>query len=329
MTKIYFGTNRKPNRKSNPTDFGGEFSDMGLANLRFGSAQVDLAGAAPAIDLDVYPEVTPKTRVKPDFLGDVQRRMADEGADVIVFVHGFNVSFTEALVSAARMKEAYTAAAGRPFEVVVFSWPSNGEVLHYRSDRKDAEASGYALTRGLEFLFRFLARMNEEEACEQRLHLVCHSMGNYALRWAVQAMKEERRVLPRVFEEIILAAADEDDDCFEHDFKLGDLPALGQRVTVLFNRNDWALGVSDLAKGNMDRLGASGARRPRMVHHKISLVDCTDVVRGRLRRDPIEHGYFLDQQTVVGDIGDVLRGLASDQIGGRRFIAEKNVYRLG
>ena len=323
MTRVFFGTNRKPDRKQRPRNFGGQFSDLGLANLRFGAADV-APGPGGAVDLDVYPEVTPNTRVKPDFLGDVQRRMRSEGADVLVFIHGFNVDFFEALRSAALMKERYSEVTGRPFEVVVFSWPSNGKTLHYRSDRKDAEASGYAFTRGLEFLFRFLGRMSAQDACDQRLHLICHSMGNYALRWALQAMKEERRALPRVFDEIILAAADEDDDAFEHDFKLGDLPALGQRITVLFNRNDRALGVSDVTKGNMDRLGASGARRPHMVHNKITLVDCTPVARGL-----VEHSYYLRSQEVVDDICDVLKSTPSDEIGGRRFLPEKNSYRLG
>ena len=40
MVKVYFGTNRKPNRKSAPDDFGREFSEDGLANLRFGMAEV-------------------------------------------------------------------------------------------------------------------------------------------------------------------------------------------------------------------------------------------------------------------------------------------------
>ena len=40
MVKVYFGTNRKPNRKTAPDDFGHEFSAEGLANLRFGMAEV-------------------------------------------------------------------------------------------------------------------------------------------------------------------------------------------------------------------------------------------------------------------------------------------------
>ena len=40
MVKVYFGPNRKPNRKKAPDDFGQGFSDDGLANLRFGMAEV-------------------------------------------------------------------------------------------------------------------------------------------------------------------------------------------------------------------------------------------------------------------------------------------------
>ena len=40
MVKVYFGTNRKPNRKTKPDDFGRGFSEAGLASLRFGMAEV-------------------------------------------------------------------------------------------------------------------------------------------------------------------------------------------------------------------------------------------------------------------------------------------------
>ncbi len=40
MVKVYFGTNRKPNRKTKPDDFGRDFSEAGLASLRFGMAEV-------------------------------------------------------------------------------------------------------------------------------------------------------------------------------------------------------------------------------------------------------------------------------------------------
>ncbi len=48
MVKVYFGTNRKPNRKTAPNDFGQGFSEAGLASLRFGMAEVT------GDDLDSY-----------------------------------------------------------------------------------------------------------------------------------------------------------------------------------------------------------------------------------------------------------------------------------
>ena len=40
MVKVYFATNRNLNDAKNPTDFGEDFSANGLANLRFGEAEV-------------------------------------------------------------------------------------------------------------------------------------------------------------------------------------------------------------------------------------------------------------------------------------------------
>ncbi len=40
MVKVYFTTNRRPNNRENPTDFGTDFNEDGLASVRFGEAEV-------------------------------------------------------------------------------------------------------------------------------------------------------------------------------------------------------------------------------------------------------------------------------------------------
>lgn len=322
MINVYFGTNRRPNRKQNPTDFTGEFSPEGLADLRFGRAEFD-----PARDvvrsIEVFHE-TPSGTVlgSVQLMGSLQERMRKNQADAMIFIHGFNVSFQDALRSAARLQAAYSTP-DRPLEVVAFSWPSDGSATHYPSDRHDAKASGLAIARGLGKLVRFLHALDAENACQRKLFLVCHSMGNYVLRSAVSELIKMHRTLPRVFAEVVLAAADEDDDTFELDHKLARLPELTDRVSVYFNRGDRALTASDYLKGNPDRLGSDGPRKPRAVHAKISLVDCSDVVGGLL-----EHDYFISSPRVIADIRPVLLGVNSEQVPGREYVLQSNRYRL-
>ena len=88
--------------------------------------------------------------------------------------------------------------------------------------------------------------------CNQRIHLVAHSMGVWALHHAVSRLAGELQMepLPRIFEHVLLMAADEDDDTFEHPLKLGLLPGMAKFVHVYHSRSDRILDVSDLTKGN-------------------------------------------------------------------------------
>ena len=127
----------------------------------------------------------------------------------------------------------------------------------------------------------------------------------------------------RLFNQVLLMAADEDDDTFEHSYKLKPLPGLAKRVSVFFNNNDRAMAVSDKTMGNPDRLGDDGPRVPRGISGKVTLIDCTPIVEG-----VVEHCYFLDTPRVVEDMQDVLRGTAADKISRREFLQETNRYRL-
>ena len=132
MAKVYFGTNRNPNRKTKPDDFGRGFSKAGLASLRFG--MVEFTGE----DLDTYdlylaPERLPedagrKTKDgKGAILGSlnvfdrVRRKMVEHSRDTVIFIHGYNVSFKEALTDAARLKRNFSTAAGGPGVNVYFN----------------------------------------------------------------------------------------------------------------------------------------------------------------------------------------------------------------
>ncbi|MYF71275.1 MAG: alpha/beta hydrolase [Proteobacteria bacterium] len=339
MTTVYFGTNRRPNRKRKPDDFGSNFSDDGLANLRFGVAEVS-GDRLENYQLEIAPE-----RLRSDWerkikdgpgsvLGSetvfrrVRQEMIDHSCDTVVFIHGYNVSFHQALTSAARLKQKLSEGqGGMHLNMVLFSWPSDGSMMPYvayANDRQDALASGPAFARGLLKLADFLRGATPEQSCDQRIHLIAHSMGNYVLRHTVQHYIAQSQGRPaRLFDQVLLMAADEDDDAFEHDNKLKPLPRLAKRVYVYFNSKDRAMAVSDKTKGNPDRLGDDGPRVPRGVPGKVSLIDCTPVVGGL-----VEHSYYLDTPIVVTDMQSVLAGTPSNEIDGRKYVQETNCYRL-
>ncbi|ESQ10523.1 MAG: alpha/beta fold hydrolase [Thiohalocapsa sp. PB-PSB1] len=326
MSTIYFGTNRDPNRLPSPDDFGDAFSRDGLANLRFGQAEVDPDNGGVST-LELYPEQPDGTLLGSTKLFEtLQQRMLDNHGDLLIFIHGFNTTFKEALQTAAILQQKYRIDGEEPLNVVTFSWPSDGKPSSYRNDRHDAKSSGLAFARGIQKVLEFLTHLDANRNCKRDMHLIAHSMGNYLLRHAVQEMLEQNPgPLPRLFEQIILAAADEDDDALEKDHKLKRLPELSRRVSVYFNRGDRALNISDWTKGNPDRLGSDGPRRPTEVPMKVSLVDCGDVVGGA-----VEHNYFYAHQKVVSDIIETLKGTPDDDRPGLRrdFDSRRNRWRL-
>ena len=343
MVKVYFGTNRKPNRKSNPDGFGHEFSDDGLANLRFGMAEVT-GEALDHYELYLAPEKLRTDRERKvkgaagSVLGSlnvfqrVRAKMTEKQRDTVIFIHGYNVSFGEALTSAAHLKINFSKNEDGPgTNVALFSWPSDGSMMPfiaYANDRQDAAASGPAFARGLLKLADFLRGSTPKEACDHRIHLVAHSMGNYVLRHTVQEILAHHPGRPpRIFDQVFLMAADEDDDTFEHDYKLKQLPRLAKRVNVYFNNGDRAMAISDKTKGNPDRLGDDGPRVPRGIPGKVTLIDCTPVVE-RHTDGLVEHSYFLNNPKVVADMRQVLVGTPSDQFSNRDYIHETNRYRL-
>ena len=332
-----------------PRNFGTQLNNRG-SFLRFGKAQV-------SDEMDSVTEITvAPERIRPgrrsQLLGSTAmfeeiREKMRVGIDTVLFIHGFNYTFHESLIDAARLKRTYETD-DCPYTFFVFSWPSDGSLMPYiayANDRADARTSGTALGRGLLKLGAFVQRVLEElgprvrsdlgrdpesarqrrEFCGGRLHLMAHSMGAYALRHAVQGMRREiGDDLPRLFDEILLFAPDEDADAFEHDHKLALLPRLGRRVTVYHNREDIPLAISDMTKGNPDRLGADGPAHPHLLPAKVSVVDCTDVADGFQ-----EHRYHKDTIRVIDDIRSVLRSTRPNSLGNRRFVPDSMSFDLG
>lgn len=339
MTRVYFVTNRKPNRKHNPDNFGKDFNEEGVAALRYGYAEVS------GEHLDQYEVSVARERLVLDrehgrldrrktvlgsreVMAGVREAMLQNGCDTLVFIHGYNVTLRQALTASARLARNFSAHdGGKGVNVVLFSWPSDGSAmpyLAYGSDRQDARPSGPAFARAFLKLADFLHGATPEEECAQRLHLVAHSMGNYVLRHAVQELRSRYPGRPpRVFDQVFMMAADEDDDSFEHAHKLQLLPRMARRVNVYFNNGDVALHISDKTKGNPDRLGTDGPRLPQQVPAKVTQVDCTAVVEGA-----VEHSYYLDSNRVVDDMLRALAGTPADEIAHRKYVADSNRYRL-
>jgi len=331
---VFFVTNRDYQPDNKLMVFGPRFNPDGVGALRFGRARYSDGAAGPVLkDAFVYPERKAgevfTTQGSASFLDDMKAAMATPSRDTLVFVHGFNVSFRGALDAGARLARQ-VRVDGKPMNVVVFSWPSDGEavpLMSYYSDREDARASGAALARAFLKLRDYVAQLPEADYCNQRIHLLAHSMGNYVLRQGMQALKgKDENNLVRLFDQIIMAAPDEDDDAFEDDRKLRLLPRIGRQVTVYFNPEDRALLISDKTKANPDRLGSDGPRMIDLLPKKVTLVDCRNV--GATGDAFARHSYYVGSGAVARDLGAVLNGEEPTLIANRAWIDADRAWRL-
>ena len=244
---------------------------------------------------------------------DIQKEM-QQSHDVLIFVHGLNVAWNDAVASAPALQEmlnADTARTKKQTIVVLFTWPSDGQALpfvSYKSDLLDAAGSGAAVGRGVLKLRDFLIQLRRVDSnlCNQEFHILCHSMGNYVLQNAVAKIAQHSNgpAMPRIFDHIFMCAPDVNDDVLEKGNPLGRLHEITRNVTVYFNTGDLALHVSDYTKGNPDRLGTAGAAHPSWLHHKIHQVDCSDTVSG-----VVEHSYYLTGR-INKDIRQSIAGVA-------------------
>lgn len=262
---------------------------------------------------------------------DLRKAML-KNSDALVYIHGFNVSWSEAVASAASLQlmlNRHNITGDNTTMVILFTWPSDGMALpyaSYKSDRTEASGSGKAFGRGLLKLRDYLERLktdsreNKSVLCNQEIHLLCHSMGNYVLQNTLKRMRSYAygRSLPRLFQHVFMCAPDVNDDILEPDNAMGDLHEITRNVTVYHNKGDVAMSISDYTKGNPDRLGHEGAARPAQLHRKYHQVDCSSLVTGL-----VEHSYYL-WGPVNNDIILSVDGVAQDDSISRRRIMLAN-----
>jgi esterase/lipase superfamily enzyme len=350
---VRFVTNREETKGKIP--FGSGLHRKSPLYLRYGSATVALSeGKKKQYELKsvtVAPEVMPgidaslSAEVKygsSQIYTELQADLIANNAHLLVFLHGFACDFKDAMLRAAELKHRWSTPE-RPLEVAVFSWPADGQMvpfLNYASDRDDARSSAKAMARALHRLvenFRALDQARREAIrlrktpppqCGARLHLVAHSMGNYALRNAFQALRSDMGgKVPRLFDTIFLMAADEDNDAFEDETKFMHLPDLAHSVHVYFAQNDGALVISDTTKMHPDRLGTTGPRTLSNLPQKVTLVDCANVSSTASLSDA-NHQYYRQRPEVLADVQAVLGGESPDQIPNRDFVPNKRAFRI-
>lgn len=207
------------------------------------------------------------------------------GRHVLLFVHGFNNKFEDAVFRFAQIVHD----SGADVAPVLFTWPSRGSVLAYGYDR---ESTNYS-RNSLETTLRDLAG----DPSVGEITVLAHSMGNWLTLESLRQMAiRDRRVAPKI-RDVILAAPDVDVDLAREAFR--DLGTARPRLTLMVSNDDQALAVSRLVWGDSVRLGAINPAvepyRSDLEQAKVTVVNLTAVKSD----DPLNHAKFASGDVVA------------------------------
>lgn len=329
---VYFATNRIWDGKEG---FGAVCCDPPgrlLAGKAACVASADPAAEGSCVNVAVATPDDPDTGLVDTLRGWLDQARK-EGRLPLLFVHGFNFGFAEAMARTASLCAWLEAGDGPDLAPFAFTWPSNGmgSLDAYRDDQKDAEQSGLALAR----LIAALATLQPKTAPVY----LAHSMGARATRYGMEAIEPMLARLPKpVFRQAVIMAGDDVADVLDHPWRavtpdssaggLRPIAELARYVTIGVNRDD---GVVWLISGNVnrgDRLGTAGPAHPGDLPSNVRVVDYSYVVAGKeLKPVPpteaeanwIGHQYFRnDPRTRVDLVKLLTTDGPPDQVQGRR-----------
>ena len=335
MVDILFATNRILASANPLSPFGerdvaaGEALYCGLATVE--SIDVNASSSGRITNIDKL--------VQGNFQQDQHlARIYSSPNDILVFVHGAANSFTDSITRAA-YNQTWLAASGlanSTFDVIAFSWPAcsytmaniPGDYFDYISDQHAAAKSAAQFGSFLNQMAALRAAV--DQLGTKRINLLCHSMGNYMLAGAVRTFLAMANTTDKIFDEVILAAADETATTFAapNDDRLSQLWKVGREITVYHSRNDVAMQLSHLVNRDY-RLGYDGP--PNQADTQFfspavyEFVDCSgirDYIGSGIDRT---HQYYRQSPTVRGDIVQSLAGFTPTR---PKYDPETNLYYL-
>lgn len=319
--RVWYGTNRtlETGDATLATDTADVFEGTGenAGRLQLGRADVWLPrliedggsrergetphvqGQAPR-DADKLAEYVFLTRIttsgRETFMATLQDAIHYDGSDaILLFVHGFNVKFDEALVRAAQLSndlsrnDAYDV--GIP---VLYSWPSAGEVSidDYRGDRDRSIDSAPYLEEFLDLI--------TEDLDVDRINIIAHSMGNRVLTKALEDYARDYLVRHNRDDlefRILLVAADVERDVFAA--ANGMFDNLDANVSIYTSDTDRALFASNVLN-QAKRLGDTDTDKPYIRDaQNYETIDATAVTTQLFG---IGHNYYSDNPTILWDM---------------------------
>jgi len=317
--RVYFVTNRAVNAPGTKVS---DYSDT----LRSGSRTYGQCEVSVPIDRKVGEVRAPfyrrlffssdkgitvtstKVMDRNSFFSDITGKIrSTKGKEALVFVHGFNTSFEDAIERTAQL------AYDLKFEgaAISFTWPSYR--LSWLQERSLAipidivrrNVLGNSYNGAIENadlavsqLKEFLSEVRKSTGATT-VHLIAHSLGARVLANALFDLAQSGQAKGNTrFRQVILAAADINVDVFEQLARV--FPTTAERVTLYVSSSDRVLKTSEVINDH-PRAGEGGSQ--------IVVVPSVDSIEASAVDTSMDgHSYYGENKTVIFDIFRLLRG---------------------
>lgn len=311
-----------------------DYTNRNILNYRLFS-EPEKQGYQEVLDVLLNEKGIKHSSLTSDHLGGTQRMFYElykdmscvkDRSDVMIFIHGYAYDFDDELKAIIDLKKIFIDNANSPVEHILFiSWPASGSIvpLTYFDDKASSINSGTSLMRLFYFYTQFLKDIfsNRDLApCNQRIHLMAHSMGNRVLQSMLYSLKSEN--ILRVIDQVLLLNSDVSYKVFEDsEDSFNKLPLLANRISIYLNRKDVILGISQFTKNILTpRLGKNGPGNIDRFKDIVSVIDCTfveDDILDTFKFEVGNHWGYLSSSMVQNDIFQNLYGIDRNLITNR------------
>jgi len=317
-TTVYFATNRVVN--GSPTDW----HSYGTSIVAPSDPRVMTYATAFVDNTNLTGDTTGAIETIQNvhlggFSAEAIADLSAPGRNLLVFIHGFDNSFEDAITRAAFNREwfAQSGVNAADTTVVAFTWPSLGKLLGFpllwEDYVRDQTMAGQSGIHTMSFLANLEPIVTAARAGGSRVFLLAHSMGNWALQAGIESWFSHGNGDAHLFDEVLLAAADEIYNTFGFPApgRLSCLSRLGRRVSIYYSGADHVLQVSMAVNLGAQRLGQDGPyNRSNMTTfppERYRMIDCTNI-RDYNFDFANSHQYYRRSPNVCADIARTMAG---------------------
>ena len=209
------------------------------------------------------------------------REVSQRGPSVLFFVHGYCVTFPEAIYRTAQIVRDIQFE-GAP---ICYSWPSRGAFWAYKKDEESIQWTRPHLYSVLQEAMKLQG--------VKTINIIAHSMGNRAVIECVNALAKE--FSSTKVNQVVFAAPDVNTGIFGQ--FLDSIEGAAKRFTLYASSNDKPLKWSQWFSG-FDRAGQGGPKL--LIHPILDSIDASAQPCGVL-----DHSYYGSTFTVLSDIHEL------------------------